>query len=259
MKTRRVLGYVAVTYACAFACGGARNSFGPSSTAVDGGDADSDAAIEADADGGDDEVTASGQQPEGGAVNGKTDAAPGPSNSQYCCVGGAYYVCPDQATPSQCTGFDLAGCLQSCPQTDATCSQACGAKASAAHPDVSGCSHDPSKDAVCATLDAGSYTTNSSSSSSTGGGTTPPTAQKNACGGYFLGTACTAGLQCIGGGHCTQNECYPNDVGNPCTFPGDCGNGNHCTAGCCSGPAKGSPCNTGLDCTSGMCTSSVCQ
>lgn len=194
-----------------------------------------------------------------GDADAGTNAAPGASVGQYCCVSGAYYACPSQAALAQCTGFDVAGCLQSCPPSNPGCARACGQMASTAHSDPSACTHDASNDAICASFDAGSNTASSGSSGSSGGVPAPPPTRKNACGGYFLGTACMVGGQCYGDEHCTQNECYPNDVGNPCTFPMDCGDGNHCAGGCCVSSAKGSPCDLPVDCKSGKCTSGVCQ
>jgi hypothetical protein len=208
-----------------------------------------------DADVGDAEAGGAAHRSEAGAMDAATNAAPGADVGQYCCVSGAYYACASQTALAQCTGFDVAGCLQSCPTSDPGCARACGQMASTAQNDPSACTHDANKDDVCASFDAGSGTAPS------GGGSVPapPPTRKNSCGGYFLGTACMVGGQCYGDEHCTQNECYPNDVGNPCTFQTDCGDGNHCSGGCCVSSAKGSPCSLPIDCKSGTCTSGVCQ
>lgn len=191
-----------------------------------------------------------------------TGTAPGtspgqaPSRTGYCCVGGAYYGCPTHAALAKCTGFDVSGCLEDCPQADTACARACSQNASNAQTDPSACTHLPSMDTACADFDAGSSSTGSSSGSAP---PAPPPTPKNACGGFFTGTECQVGGGCIGGGHCTQGKCYPNDVGNPCIYQSDCGDGNHCTAGCCANSSKGSACDAPWDCTSGKCTSNVCQ
>ncbi|HEX8790437.1 MAG TPA: hypothetical protein VF765_05755 [Polyangiaceae bacterium] len=262
MKTHKVVGYVAVALACAWACGGSPATSIPVTAVDDGGAADSGGLAVASDAGGDDEADVPSGRSEGGAADGATNATPNAGPSQYCCVSGAYYACPTETALQRCTGFDVTGCFQSCDPRDLSCNSACGQKASSARTDPSACVHDASYDALCASVDAGP------SSTSSGGGTPGPSpapapapapTPKNACGGYFLGTGCMAGGQCLGGGHCTQNKCYPNDVGNPCTFPNDCGDGNHCANGCCASPAKGSACKTAIDCTSGMCTGGVCK
>lgn len=259
MKTRRVVGYVAVALAYASACGGSPATSIPLSATQDGGAAESgDLSGGTDATAGDD-GNAPVRRSEAGAADGAAASVPNAGPDEYCCVSGAYYACPDRAALHQCQGFDIAGCFQSCPPTDATCAQSCGQKASEAQTDPSACTHDATQDALCAAMDAGL-----SSGSRPGAGSgpappAPPPTPKNACGGYFLGTACSVGGQCIGEGHCSQGKCYPNDVGNPCTFPNDCGGGNHCTNGCCASPAKGSACTAGFDCKSGTCTSGICQ
>jgi len=236
VKTRIVVGYIAVAFAYAYGCGGSSPSFSPTSTTDDGGTDDGGAA---ESGGGDGELTvtdarvtdaragdarerdASGGS-EGGADDGATNAAPYYNSNQSCCVSGAYYVCPSAAALARC---------------------------------ASACTHDPSGDATCLSFDGGSAVFS-------GGGSAPapPAPQTNACGGFFLGITCMVGGQCYGGNeHCTQNTCYLNDVGNPCTYPNDCGAGNHCSAGCCANSAKGSPCDAPWDCKSNTCTSHVCQ
>ncbi len=261
MKTRRVVGSLAVAFACGSACGGSAAPSIPVAVSDDGGATEGgDLAVVADGSPGAEGQLTAGRAPED-AGDGATNPASNTGPSQYCCVSGAYYACPTQAALQQCTGFDVGGCFQSCAPTDLSCTRACGQKASTAHTDPSACTHQASNDAICA-FDGGASST--SSTSGTPGPapapapTTPPT-PKNSCGGYFLGTTCGVGGQCIGGGHCTQNKCYPDDVGNPCTFSNDCGSGNHCAAGCCASPAKGSACETAIDCTSFKCTSGVCQ
>jgi hypothetical protein len=237
VKTRDVVGYVAVALAYAYGCGGSSPSFSPSSTMDDGGD-DGGAVESGGDDGGGLTVMDAGvtdgsagdasqrkdasSGSEGGADDGAT-GAPYWNSSQSCCVSGAYYVCPSTAALAQCT---------------------------------SACTHDPSMDSTCIAIDAGS------TSASTGSNTAPapPAPQTNSCGGFFLGIACMMGGQCYGSNeHCSGGTCYLNDVGNPCTYPNDCGSGNHCTSGCCQNSAKGSPCDAPWDCKSNTCTNHVCQ
>jgi hypothetical protein len=231
VKTRTVVGHLAVAFACAYGCSGSSGSSIPTSTTDDGGTAKGgDGAFTAtdgrgltvtDAHASDAESDVASGGSEGDAADGATNAAPNRDSNQYstqyCCVSGAYYVCPTGAVFAHCT---------------------------------STCTRDPSNDATC-----GSFAPGSS------GGSAPalPRTPTNACGGLFPGFACGVGGQCNGLGHCTQNACYPNDVGNPCTYPNDCGDGNHCTNGCCASPAKGSACNAPWDCDSGTCTNGVCQ
>jgi hypothetical protein len=230
VKTRRIVGYVAVAFAYAYGCGGSSPSFSPASAtddggALEGGGGDDGQLTVTDArvadvharDARDRDVASGGS--EGGADDGGN--APYFNSSQSCCVSGAYYVCPNGAALAQCT---------------------------------SACTHVPSMDSTCLSFDGGSV------SVSSGTAPAPPTPQTNACGGYFLGIACMAGDQCYGSNeHCTQGTCFLSDVGNPCTYPNDCGAGNHCTGGCCQSPAKGSPCTAPWDCKSNTCTNSVCQ
>ena len=220
MKTRRVVGYVAVAFAWATGCSGSSGPSGFAPTGHHGGAADAGGRALAviDARAGDETDVDSGAS-EGGAADGTTNAGttnavPGSSSSEHCCVSGAYYVCSDPDASPQCP---------------------------------SACTHDPSKDATCTWFDAGSSRSDASA---------PRT---NACGGFFPGFACLVGGGCLDGTHCTGNECYPNDVGNPCTYGTDCGDGNHCTAGCCASPATGSACDAFWDCKSGTCTNGVCQ
>jgi hypothetical protein len=262
VKTHRVVGYVFAAFACASACGGSPATSIPVSVGEDGGAPQAGGTLtKSDADVGGAEVGVAAGRFDAGGVDAATNAGPSTSDGQYCCVSGAYYACPSQAALAQCTGFDVADCLQSCPPTNPGCARACGQMASTAHSDPSACTHDASNDAICASFDAGSGSAGAGAGATGSGGTppAPPPERKNACGGYFLGTACMVGGQCYGDMHCSQNECYPNDVGNPCTFGSDCGDGNHCTAGCCASSAKGSACTFGIDCKSGTCTGGVCQ
>jgi hypothetical protein len=260
VKTRRIVGCIAVAFAYVSACGGSSSSFGPSSATNDGGGDDGaaesgDGASGPEGGAGDDGHAASAGS-EAGAGDGAAFVFPDAGPTQYCCVSGAYYACPDVASLAQCSGFGVSNCLQGCASTDEACANACGQMASSAQTDASTCTRDPSRDGVCIAPDASSSVSNYSTNTSTG---TPPAPQKNACGGFFVGLACSVGGECNGGLHCTQGDCYPNDVGNPCTFPTDCGSGNHCASGCCANNSKGSPCNTGIDCKSMMCTNGVCQ
>jgi hypothetical protein len=231
VKTRRIVGYVAVAFAYAYGCGSSpvpsvSPSTGADSGAAESGDdaeedsrgltvTDARARDERESDG------ASGGSEGGGAVDGPTYVPPSSNSSQSCCVNGAYYFCPNTAALAQC---------------------------------ASACTHDPTYDSTCALLDAGS------SSGVSVQAPPPPAPPTNACGGSFIGVPCMSGGQCYGSGeHCISNSCYPNDVGNPCTYPNECGAGNHCMNGCCQSPAKGSPCEAFWDCKSKTCTNNVCE
>ncbi len=213
MKTRTLVGYVAVAFAGAYGCSGSPAPSILGAPTKDGGAREGGRGLVVTDASADDEGDVGADGSEGGAADATTNGTSGSTSSQYCCAGGAYYVCPTAAAVAQCT---------------------------------SACTHNPSKDATCGAPSAS-------------GAPGPPPPQTNACGGLFTGYACDTGGGCIGGGHCTGNQCYPNDVGNPCVYPMDCGDGNHCTNGCCASPAPGSACQAPWDCKSGTCTNGVCQ
>jgi hypothetical protein len=213
VKTRRVVGYVAVAFACATGCSGSPVPSIHASRTKDGGAKDGGRELNMpDARTGDEEDGASGGS-EGGGADGTTNGAPGSSSSQYCCVGGAYYVCPSAMAIAQCT---------------------------------SACTRDPSKDATCTAFDAGSGggsppapLTNACGGPylgfpcDTGGGCIGGThCTASACYPNDVGNPCTYGTDCGDGNHCTAGCCASPATGSACNAFWDCKSGT-CTNNVC--------------------------
>jgi hypothetical protein len=217
VKTRRVVGYVAVALACANGCSGspAPSIFGSATKDSGAPDGRGRELTVTDARAGDESDVDSGGS-EGGAADDTTNASPGSTSSQNCCVSGAFYLCPNAATIARCT---------------------------------SDCTRDPSKDANCPA--------SSGSGSSGSGASTIPPPPTNACGGPYTGFACGTGDTCIvghctgslcfpndvgnpctwgtdcgDGNHCTAGCCANPAAGSACTAPWDCKSGT-CTNGVC--------------------------
>jgi hypothetical protein len=156
---------------------------------------------------------------EGGA--GDDDGAPNGDNTsssrQSCCVGGAFYVCPNAAALAQC---------------------------------ASACWHLASYDSACLSYDGGTSNVGVNVPA-------PPPVPTNACGGMFLGFSCNSGQcsglghctrnlcfpndvgnpctypdDCGDGNHCTNGCCASPAKGSPCEAFWDCKSKN-CTNGVC--------------------------
>jgi hypothetical protein len=213
VKTRRVVGYVAVAFAFACGCSGSPAPSLLGSAPKDGGapDGRGRGLTVRDARAGDEADVATGGS-EGGAADGTTNSAPGSSSSQFCCVSGAYYVCPNAGAIAQCTSV---------------------------------CTRDASKDANCASGSSGggpggppAAPTNACGGPYTGfaceaGGTCiVGHCTGNACYPDDVGNPCTWAIECGDGNHCTAGCCASPASGSACTAPWDCKSGT-CTNGVC--------------------------
>jgi hypothetical protein len=206
-----------VASAWAYGCSGSASSVLVSAT-KDGGAPDGrgrDLTV-TDARAGDDQTDDASGDSKGDVADVATNAAPGNSSSQYCCVSDAYYVCPSAAAIAQCT---------------------------------SACTRDPSKDPSCASSDMGSsggsapalpaapknacggpYTGfMSGAGGSCFGG---QHLAGNACYPNDVGNPCTYPIDCGDGNHCTSGCCAGPAAGSACTAPWDCTSGT-CTNGVC--------------------------
>jgi hypothetical protein len=224
VKTRAVVRYVAVSLACACAtaCSGSSPSPIFTSTTGDGGAAergdgapamtDASGLTGTDAYASDDEGDDGWGGSGGDAADDATNAAPNSDSSQYCCVSGAYYVCPTAGVFAQCT---------------------------------SACTRDPSRDATCARSRGGSGPglppppTNACGGPFTGfscgaGGQCNGLGHcaQNLCFPNDVGNPCTYPDECGDGNHCTNGCCASPAKGSACNAFWDCDSGT-CNNGVC--------------------------
>jgi hypothetical protein len=213
VKTRTIVGYVAVGFACAFGCSGSPSPsmFGSATRDSGAPDGRSRELTVTDARAGDESDDASDAS-EGGASDATTNAAPGSSSSAYCCVSGAYYECPNMAAVARCTSI----CTRN-PGKDANCNAdpSGGGAPGAPSPQTNACGG-PFTGFACGT----------------GGTCIVGHCTGSACFPNEVGNPCTWGYECGDGNHCAAGCCAGPAAGSACTAPWDCDSGT-CTNGVC--------------------------
>jgi hypothetical protein len=214
VKTRVVVGYVAVAFACASGCSGSPSPSLFGSATKDGGapDGRGHGPTVTDARAGDEADDAAGDS-EAGAADDTTNASPGSSSNVYCCVSGAYHVCPNASAIAQCTS----ACTR-VPSRDANCASDDGGSSgsvAASSPPTNAC--------------GGPYTGFSTES---GGGCVVGHLSGNACYPNDVGNPCTWGNECGDGNHCTAGCCASPATGSACNAFWDCKSGA-CNNGVC--------------------------